>query len=59
MMHLQRKIEPVALILLVAVIFLVPGAIAPLFAGAFAMTDALGVEQWLVATGFDAFRFWS
>ena len=54
-----RKIEPDALILLVAVICLVPGAIRPIFVGAAIMMETVGVEGWLIDTGFQAFRFWT
>lgn len=53
-----RKIEPIALFLLIAIVFLIPGAMRPLFDGAFAITGLLGVEEWLIGTGFNAFRFW-
>lgn len=54
-----RKIEPVALLILIAVVFLVPGAIQPLFAAAFWMIDAMGIDPVYAATGFNAFQFWT
>ena len=57
-----RAIAPLrqgATLLLIAVVFLVPGAAAPLFNAAVTIINALGVSGRWVGDGFDSFHFWN
>lgn len=48
-----------AMMLLIAVLFLVPTVSAPLFEASLGIIDALGVPGRAVGAGFDAFHFWN
>ena len=48
-----------AMLLLIAVLFLVPAASAPLFDAALGLIEALGVSGRWVGAGFDYFHFWN
>ena len=48
-----------AMFLLIAVVFLAPGAAAPLFDAALSIIDALGVAGRWIGDGFDSFHFWN
>jgi Zn-dependent protease len=53
-----RRIEGLAFIVLLGVIFFVPGAGEALFGTAADLAFALGVDRGALAYGLDAFRFW-
>jgi Zn-dependent protease len=58
---LQAKIAPfeqIAVFGLIAVVFFLPGASAPLFQGALALTELLGVDRQQVGLGYILFHFW-
>ena len=57
--HRLRKFEPLAMIGLLAALFLVPGVAQTLIGTAVGLTQAAGVPGIAIATGFDAFRFWN
>ena len=53
-----RKYEGLGMLLLLAVLFLLPGASATLFAVAVGLASALGVPREAMQAGWDAFHFW-
>lgn len=50
--------ERFAIWILIGALFFVPGLSASLFATAFLLTEALGVDHALIVQGFETFRFW-
>lgn len=52
------KVEAVAMIVLLAAVFLAPGVSALLIGAAVGLTEAAGVPGIAIAAGFEAFRFW-
>jgi Zn-dependent protease len=54
-----RRLEGLAFVLLLAVIFLVPGAGAALFGAAADIAFALGLRPDALAAGYELFRFWT
>ncbi|MET0295018.1 MAG: site-2 protease family protein [Phenylobacterium sp.] len=54
-----RRWEGLAMIVLFAALFLIPGGAAALVQAAIALTVAAGVPHEAVVAGLDAFRFWS
>jgi Zn-dependent protease len=55
---LIRRLDSVALLILLAAIFLVPGFSDALFGGAVTVAMALGVPGAAMQAGWDAFHFW-
>lgn len=53
-----RRFEPLAPLVLLALIFLVPGVSQAFFRAAFAITDALGLPEGPIIGGLHAFQFW-
>lgn len=53
-----RKFEPLAMLLLLVALFMIPGVSDSLVGAAVDLTQLAGVPGIAVATGFDAFRFW-
>ncbi|WP_269716066.1 site-2 protease family protein [Caulobacter sp. NIBR2454] len=53
-----RKFEALGILVLLALLFLVPGASGLLIGGAVTLTDGLGVPREAIALGWDAFMFW-
>ena len=53
-----RKLERLSMVLLLAVVFLVPGASALLFRAAADLSVALGLQPSALNYGWSAFRFW-
>ncbi|WP_341023331.1 site-2 protease family protein [Brevundimonas diminuta] len=52
------RVEHVAIFLLIGVLFLVPGAGSLLIGSAVGLAGLFGIDPDLVATGWNAFRFW-
>jgi Zn-dependent protease len=53
-----RKFEGLSMLALIAVLFIVPGASAVLFAAAYVLSAALGLDLSGLQSGWDQFRFW-
>ncbi len=53
-----RRIAPVAMMVLIAAIFFVPGVNSFIFGGCFRIAYALGIDPYDIQSGFKAFRFW-
>lgn len=53
-----RKLDAVALLILLAAVFLIPGFSALLFGGAATLAALLGVPVQAIQAGWDAFHFW-
>jgi Zn-dependent protease len=52
------RFEAIGIVLLLGLIFFVPGASRLIFGSALAITDLLGVSRSAIAAGWDAFHFW-